>query len=227
MVTFHLMRRRFWFEFFALLAAAVLCAAVSNLLAARERKLAWLGTIQPAPKITTQNQTVPVPPAPVVPQPVVSQSRPTTIEQTPLATNKSEQPNPVEMKPRLSSQTFSPHPDRPWVETTSEETWSLYNQGVLVLDARRTEEYSQAHIAAARSFAVWESDIETKIAGLTSEFPSVIPVLVYCSGGACEDSKMLAEKLFNAGFVNVYVYTDGFPDWQAKGHPVEQGMPLP
>lgn len=218
------MNRRFWLELLALLAAAVLCAAVSNLLAARERKLAWLGAVRPAPKITPQNQGVPLPRAPVGPQ-----SAPKTIEQTSPAMNKNEQSNPVrETKPTPPSQTFSPHPGRPWVEATSEEAWNLYNQGVLVLDARRTEEYAAAHIAAARSFAVWESDVEAKIAGLTGQgLPPVIPILVYCSGGACEDSKMLAEKLFNTGFVNVYVYQDGFPDWQAKDRPVEQGMPVP
>lgn len=221
------MNRRFWLELFVLLAAAMLCAAVSNLLAARERKLAWLAAVRPAPKIEAQNQRAPTPRAPVVPQPV-PQSAPKTIGQTLPATNDNEQSNPVqETKPSPSSQTFSPHPDRLWVEATSEEAWNLYNQGVLVLDARRTEEYGAAHIAAARSFAVWESDVETKIAGLTNQgLPPVIPILVYCSGGACEDSMMLAEKLFNAGFVNVYVYKDGFPDWQAKGRPVEQGMPV-
>ncbi|MFH0903276.1 MAG: type I-F CRISPR-associated helicase Cas3f, partial [Pseudomonadota bacterium] len=34
---------------------------------------------------------------------------------------------------------------------------------------------------------------------------------------------MLAGKLSNAGFYNVYVYRDGFPDWQRRGNPVKQG----
>ncbi|MFN2239532.1 MAG: hypothetical protein ABR524_09075, partial [Thermoanaerobaculia bacterium] len=35
--------RRFFAEMFALIAAAVLCAAVANAFAAKERKLAWAG----------------------------------------------------------------------------------------------------------------------------------------------------------------------------------------
>ena len=49
------------------------------------------------------------------------------------------------------------------------------------------------------------------------------PVVVYCSGGDCEDSHMLAQKLYFVGFDNVLVYKDGFPDWQKRGLPVTNG----
>ena len=44
-----------------------------------------------------------------------------------------------------------------------------------------------------------------------------IPVVLYCSGGDCEDSHMLAQKLFGAGFNNLLVYRDGWPDWVKRG----------
>ncbi len=34
---------------------------------------------------------------------------------------------------------------------------------------------------------------------------------------------MLAQKLFGALFSNVYVYKDGFPDWQAHQGAVRSG----
>ena len=34
---------------------------------------------------------------------------------------------------------------------------------------------------------------------------------------------MLAQKLWGIQFNNVYVYKDGFPDWQAKGGQVHTG----
>jgi rhodanese-related sulfurtransferase len=49
------------------------------------------------------------------------------------------------------------------------------------------------------------------------------PIVIYCSGGDCEDSHMLAQKLWGIQFNNVYVYKDGFPDWQSKGGPVRTG----
>jgi rhodanese-related sulfurtransferase len=49
------------------------------------------------------------------------------------------------------------------------------------------------------------------------------PILVYCSGGDCEDSHMLAQKLWGVQFNNVYVYKDGFPDWQKRGGSIHTG----
>ena len=49
------------------------------------------------------------------------------------------------------------------------------------------------------------------------------PIVVYCSGGDCEDSHMLSEKLYIVGFDNVLVYKDGYPDWVKRGLPVTKG----
>ncbi len=51
------------------------------------------------------------------------------------------------------------------------------------------------------------------------------PVVLYCSGGDCEDSHMLGQKLFGAGFNNLLVYKDGFPDWAKRGGAMAQGGP--
>ena len=34
---------------------------------------------------------------------------------------------------------------------------------------------------------------------------------------------MLAQKLWGIQFNNVYVYKDGFPDWQKHGGPIRAG----
>jgi rhodanese-related sulfurtransferase len=91
------------------------------------------------------------------------------------------------------------------------------------LDARRTKVYEEGHVAGARSFAVWESDVDQKVFALQDEAGKDLPVVLYCSGGECEDSHMLADKLFGAGFVNVLVYKDGWPDWVKRGGPVHAG----
>ena len=48
------------------------------------------------------------------------------------------------------------------------------------------------------------------------------PIVIYCTGGDCEDSHMLAEKLYMVGFNALYVYKDGFPDWQKRGLPIRR-----
>ena len=82
-------------------------------------------------------------------------------------------------------------------------------------------------IAGARSFSVWEADVDDKVNALYEERSDPAeqnkPIVIYCSGGACEDSHMLAQKLWGIQFNNVYVYKDGFPDWQKRALPVRTG----
>jgi rhodanese-related sulfurtransferase len=119
---------------------------------------------------------------------------------------------------------FPPHDKQPYVELHGDDIDWLYKRGVLVLDARRTSVYEEGHIAGARLFSVWEEDVGDKIKALLAENrDQKQPIIIYCSGGDCEDSHMLAEKLWGVFFNNVYVYRDGFPDWQKRGGPIHKG----
>jgi rhodanese-related sulfurtransferase len=123
---------------------------------------------------------------------------------------------------------FQPHPDKPYVEIGGDDVALLHSRGALFLDARRTSVYEEGHIAGARSFSVWEADIDDKVNNLFNERGNDpreqnLPIVIYCSGGACEDSHMLAQKLWGVQFNNVYVYKDGYPDWQKRGGAVKTG----
>lgn len=122
---------------------------------------------------------------------------------------------------------FLPHPDKPYIEIAFADVKALHGKNVLFLDARRTSVYEQGHILGARTYSVWESDIEDKVRKLFDErsdpTQQALPIVIYCSGGDCEDSHMLAQKLWGIQFNNVYVYKDGFPDWQQHGAPVHTG----
>jgi rhodanese-related sulfurtransferase len=90
--------------------------------------------------------------------------------------------------------------------------------------------YEQGHIAGARPFSVWEADVDEKVNKLFAERgdprEQALPIVIYCSGGDCEDSHMLAQKLWGIQFNNVYVYKDGFPDWVKRGGSVHAGGTL-
>ncbi len=122
---------------------------------------------------------------------------------------------------------FPPHPDKAYVEISGDDAAWLRTKGALVLDARRSSVYEQGHIAGARSFPVWESDIDDRVNKLFEQRSDpreqLQPIVIYCSGGECEDSHMLAQKLWGVQFNNVYVYRDGFPDWQKRGGPIDKG----
>jgi rhodanese-related sulfurtransferase len=122
---------------------------------------------------------------------------------------------------------FPPHPDKPYIEIAFADVNWLHGKKVLFLDARRTSVYEQGHITGARTYSVWESDIDEKVRKLFDERSDPqsqsLPIVIYCSGGDCEDSHMLAQKLWGIQFNDIYVYKDGFPDWQQHGGPIHTG----
>ncbi|HEY1435833.1 MAG TPA: rhodanese-like domain-containing protein, partial [Thermoanaerobaculia bacterium] len=120
---------------------------------------------------------------------------------------------------------FPPHPQTAWIEISGDDVASLHARGdVLFLDARRSSVYRDGHIGGARSIAIWEHDADDKVKALFAEGrDQSAPVVIYCSGGECEDSHMLSEKLYKVGFDNVLVYKDGFPDWVKRGLAVTKG----
>jgi rhodanese-related sulfurtransferase len=239
-----------------LVLASLVLAITANALASRQRKVALVGwypnattvaartegsqlaarssqpVAAPAPvpmpattTTTTAEAAVATQPQPVAPANVGRASaRPDGLKPVLHTATANSQP-PTVNKPDLSK--FTQHPDKPYIEVAFDDVNALHAKGVLFLDARRTSVYEQGHIAGARPFSVWESDIDDKTRKLFDERSDpdaqALPIVVYCSGGDCEDSHMLAQKLWGIQFNNVYVYKDGFPDWQKRGGAVRTG----
>ena len=220
-----------------LLLASLVLALAANALASRQRKVVLVGwypnATTVAPPVERSQPVVATPaPAPVpapVPVPI------TTTAAAPNVGRASARPDglkPVLHKPPTTTNAsdlskFQQHPDKPYIEVAFDDVNALHAKGVLFLDARRTSVYEQGHIAGARPFSVWESDVDDKVNKLFEERSNpeqqALPIVVYCSGGDCEDSHMLAQKLWGIQFNNVYVYKDGFPDWQKRGGAVHTG----
>ena len=236
--------RRHLIEAATLVAAAALCALISNAFAGRERRLAVVGSypnaLQPPRK-----EPGPAPAslsAPVVPPAAAPAGSESPAESSPKATavrateprsparSATSTPAPKPTAPALGVQIPAPpppaplrsrfpaHPDKPYAEISGDDAGWLHSRGALFLDARRTKVYEEGHVALARPFSVWEADVDQKVLELVGEGRDPLePVVAYCSGGDCEDSHMLAQKLWGAGFNNVLVYKDGWPDWQKRG----------
>jgi rhodanese-related sulfurtransferase len=187
------MRPRYATEAALFLILALILAAVANAFAGPQRKLRWVGNYD-AP---AGRPTPALPAVSVSPAPVAA----------------------------AASGAFPPHPDKAWVEISGEDAAALFAAKTApFLDARRTGVYAQGHIAGARPFSVWEADIDDKVQAFFQEGRDQSqPVVVYCSGGDCEDSHTLAQKLYFVGFDNVLVYKDGYPDWQRRNLPTALG----
>lgn len=97
-------------------------------------------------------------------------------------------------------------------------------QGLVVfIDARDDQHYAAGHIPGAWQFHHYHAE---------KYLPTVLPicltalqVVVYCSGGECEDSEFAAIMLRDTGVPReaLFVYPGGMNEWKANGLPVEAG----
>ncbi|MBX3746488.1 MAG: hypothetical protein KF833_14365 [Verrucomicrobiae bacterium] len=97
------------------------------------------------------------------------------------------------------------------------------SEGIVFLDARREGAYRAGHIPGAYLFDHYRPE---------PYLPEVLPacqfaeiVVVYCSGGECEDSEFAAVLLREMGVPGerLRVYLGGIEEWSAHGLPVETG----
>lgn len=93
--------------------------------------------------------------------------------------------------------------------------------GVVFLDARPHADYLRGHITGAYSFDA--NDFSARAGTLLPLLNGFPEIIAYCSGGACEDSRELAEHLEQAGVPGVKVYEDGLGAWKDAGLPVRRG----
>lgn len=99
-----------------------------------------------------------------------------------------------------------------------------YEQELVVfVDARDDQHYQGGHIPAAHQFDHYRP--ENYIATVLPVCQSAELVVVYCTGGDCEDSEFTAITLRDAGIPKerLFVYGGGMTEWVTNGLPVEVG----
>ena len=198
----------------ALMGAALVCAVVSNRFAGPQRKLAWWGVpMAPAVALPTAEPLAATVPSPGLPATPPAKSTERTVA------------SPSPKPPPIIPATFVLRPGQPVRVIGSEEAAEARKAGIPFLDSRRSAEYELGHIAGAWSLPVWENTLEdrlTEFEAKANPLPEA-PLVLYCSGGGCEDSHLLASRLFKLGYRNLLIYLDGYPDWVAKGRPTAKG----
>lgn len=93
------------------------------------------------------------------------------------------------------------------------------------LDARDATHYANGHIPGAYLLDHYRQDdyLEAVLPALRE----AAFIIVYCAGGDCEDSIFLATDLvYRHGIEKevLYIYEGGTEEWEAKGHPMKEGM---
>jgi rhodanese-related sulfurtransferase len=92
------------------------------------------------------------------------------------------------------------------------------------VDARKADLYKEGHIQGA--YPLPHFNVEQYIDTVMSLLLTAQKIIVYCEGGDCEDSLLLARHLLTqAGlpWEKLYVYKDGLEGWRAQGHPIAKG----
>lgn len=94
---------------------------------------------------------------------------------------------------------------------------------IVFIDARDDAHYAAGHIPGALPFDHYRMEkyvAEAVGAGAVAE-----RIVVYCNGGECEDSALVAGDLLALGVTagKVYVYAGGIAEWRSHGMPVETG----
>jgi len=94
---------------------------------------------------------------------------------------------------------------------------------VLFVDARDDRHYQEGHLPGA--YPLDRFHPERYLADLLGPCTAAERVVVYCTGGDCEDSLFAAALLHDAGVASgrLGVYVGGIADWQSAGLPVEVG----
>lgn len=97
---------------------------------------------------------------------------------------------------------------------SSQDLIRLMNQGALVLDIRKPDEFAQGHVNGAKHLA---SD-QILSAGENFKRFKDKPVVVYCDSGSLAAAAV--RQLNEQGFTKAFTLRGGFSGWRAENLPV-------
>ncbi len=112
---------------------------------------------------------------------------------------------------------------------TAEEAVKAVGGGAVLIDTRVASEYAEGHIKGALSVPYREKSAKSVDFDASKDqfdlgkLPTnkEIFIVLYCNGPECWKSYKAANVAIKGGYSNVHWYRAGFPDWKAKGLPVE------
>ena len=93
------------------------------------------------------------------------------------------------------------------------------------VDARSSWPYQLGHVPGALNIppSTISAAFDAELADLSKD----TALVVYCSGATCNLGSKLAQKLAEEmDFSRIYVFADGFSQWEEAGYPVESEGPF-
>jgi rhodanese-related sulfurtransferase len=96
-------------------------------------------------------------------------------------------------------------------------------KSTLILDARPSVFFERGHVPGAINLARDDFAHDYRQLSAVLDANRDKPIIVYCSGGDCHDSRLVANALLSLGFSDVTVFTGGWDAWSAAGLPAATG----
>jgi rhodanese-related sulfurtransferase len=95
--------------------------------------------------------------------------------------------------------------------------------GIVFIDARDESHYQEGHIPGACEFDPYHPD--KYLGTILTICRAAEQIVVYCTGGDCDDSETAAILLRNVGVANqkLFIYAGGITEWTDNNLPVETG----
>jgi rhodanese-related sulfurtransferase len=97
------------------------------------------------------------------------------------------------------------------------------SKNTLILDARPSIFFEQGHVPGALNLARDAFARDYRQLAPVLKLATDKPIIVYCAGGDCHDSRLVANALMSLGFSNVRVFTGGWEEWSKARLPVSTG----
>jgi len=90
------------------------------------------------------------------------------------------------------------------------------------IDARKPEEYSQAHIPEALN--CFGNEVDKNAPLLLPQLPDKDrEIIAYCHGGDCDLALQVAQMLQQQGYTRVKIFAGGWPEWKKADYPTREG----
>jgi rhodanese-related sulfurtransferase len=101
--------------------------------------------------------------------------------------------------------------------------FALAAKNTLIFDARPSSFFAQGHVPGALNLARDDFAHDYRLLGSVLKDAQAKPIIVYCGGGDCHDSRLVANALLTLGYGDVSVFTGGWQEWSAANLPVATG----
>jgi len=93
------------------------------------------------------------------------------------------------------------------------------NKAFVLIDARSSQEYKEAHIKG--SVSIPDKELKKNMSLLPKDRSTLI--VIYCNGVKCGKSGRLAGRLGPLGYSNIMIYSEGIPVWEERKLPIVAG----